>query len=64
MEILVLISSGCMVIFNILLMGILNRDINVLNSDCDMVLLYNINCRLSILIDKSWSTGDVEFKFF
>ena len=36
----------------------------MLNSDCDMVFLYNINSRLDVLIDRSWKVGDLVAKGF
>ena len=45
-------------------MGIINRDINVFNSVCDIVCLYNINIRLDFLIYASCSIGNLEAKLF
>ena len=36
----------------------------MLNSDCDMVFLHNINSRLDVLIDRSWKVGDLVAKGF
>ena len=44
-------------------MNIMNREINMFNSSCDMYLLYNINSMLSFLIDGSWSIRYLEAKF-
>ena len=43
-------------------MDVINRDINVFKSDCDMVCLYNINDSLDVLIGGSWSIRDLETK--
>ena len=48
--------------YNILLVDIMNRYINVFNSACDMFFLYGINCRLAVLVDESWSIGELESK--
>ena len=34
------------------------------NYSCDMVLFYNINSRLDVLIYWSWRIGDLEAKVF
>ena len=38
----------------------MNWDINVFNHACEMVLLYNINCRFTVLIDGGCITGELE----
>ena len=43
-------------------MNIMNRERNMLNSDCDMVFLYNINCRLNFPVDERWSIREFESK--
>ena len=45
-----------------MLMYIMHRRRNILNRDCDMFFCYNVNCRLTVLIDGSWSIGDLENK--
>ena len=43
-------------------MHIMNRESNIFNLDCEVVWFYNINCRLNVLIDGSWSIGDLVSK--
>ena len=43
-------------------MEVMNRYINLFNSYCDIICLYNINSRLYVLIYKSWIIGDLEAK--
>ena len=41
-------------------MEIINRYRNMLNLACDAVLFYNVYCRLTFLVDGSWSIRDLE----
>ena len=43
-------------------MDIMHRDITVFNSDCEMVLLYNIYSGFAVLIDGILSIVDLEAK--
>ena len=43
-------------------MDIMNRDVNVFNSACEMVCLYDINGTLAVLLYRSWIIGDLEAK--
>ena len=43
-------------------MDIVNMDRNMFNSACELVCLYNINGRLNVLVDGSWSIRDLESK--
>ena len=45
-----------------MIVDVINRDINVFNSNCGMVCLYNINDSLDVLIGGSWSIRDLETK--
>ena len=45
-------------------MDIINRYSNVFNSIFEVMCLYNINCRLTVLIDGSWIIVDFESKVF
>ena len=40
----------------------MNRDINEFNYACEMVLLYNIKCRFTVLIYGGCITGELEAK--
>ena len=40
----------------------MNRYINMFKYACDMVYYYNINCRLTVVIDGSMSIRDLESK--
>ena len=40
----------------------MNRDINILNLDCEVVCFHNANCRLTVPVDGSRSIGDLEVK--
>ena len=42
----------------ILLMDIMNRDINMINLACEVVLFYNVNYRFNVFVDGNWSIGD------
>ena len=42
----------------------MNRDSNILKAAFEVIFFYNINCRLNVLVDGSWSIGDFEFKVF
>ena len=43
-------------------MDIMNRDINLFNSACEIICLYNITIRLDVLIHGSWIIVDSEAK--
>ena len=38
----------------------MNRDMNIINLACEVVLFYKVNCRLTVFVDGSWIIGELE----
>ena len=45
-------------------MDIINREIDMFDTDCDVVLFYNVNSRLTVFIYGSKKIGDLKAKFW
>ena len=44
-------------------MDIMNRDASILKPYCEVICFYNVNCRLTALVDGSSSIRYLEAKF-